>query len=102
LSRKDLENFAILRIDVTIGFSVSVCCEGTNTKWTELDGEMASNLVLILNRRNFNKCAQQGSAAAILFHGQVVFCDIHSDCEPKVFAVGQYNICSLTGGIGQQ
>ena len=62
-----------LRTDVTSCFSVSVCCEVTRHKWTEREGELASNLVLILNGKNFNKCAQKDRAAALPFYGQVVF-----------------------------
>jgi len=49
--------FASLRIDVNSGSSGIVCCEATSPKWTEWQGEMAGNLVSILNRMNFNKCA---------------------------------------------
>jgi len=57
-SLKAMQNVFRPQFDVTKGFSVSVCCEVTGAKWTEGEGEMASNSVLILNTRNLNKCAQ--------------------------------------------
>jgi len=47
LLRKAMQNFASLRIDVTTGFPVSVRCEVTIPKWTEWEGDMAGNLLLI-------------------------------------------------------
>ena len=54
MSRKAKLKRVSLRIDVTTGFTRSVCYEGTSPKWMEWQGEMAGNLVLILNRGNFN------------------------------------------------
>jgi len=56
---------------------------------------MAVNLVLLLYSKNCNICAQEDSAVTILFYDQVVFCDIHTECDPKAFLVGQCNSCRL-------
>ena len=69
-------------------------------KWTECEGQIAGNLVSLLNRRNFNTCAQEDSAVTV--HDQVVFCDIPRECEPNVFLVCQCNICRLTLVTGRQ
>ena len=70
-------------------------CKGTSLKWTEWEGEMAGNFMLLLYRRNSNTRAQEGSAVTILFYDQVVFGDIHTNYETKVSVVGQYNSCWL-------
>jgi len=55
LTHKAMHTFTRLGFGVTIGSFVSECCGVTSAKWTEWEGELAANLVLILSRRNFKK-----------------------------------------------
>lgn len=69
-------------------------------KWTEWEGQIAGKLVLFLNRKNFNTCAQKDSAVTV--YDEVVFCDIQRECEPNISLVRQCDICRLSLVIGRQ